>query len=370
MARFWRRGQPAPAAATRTTEEQVQTVPPKRPTPFWPWLLLLLALVLGALAASWYFTMRDDTVEATDVPNVVGLQREAAERELDERGFETEVKRVVSPRPAGTVVAQRPTPGTKYGKGGIVVLSVARDPLQVEVPDVTGLQVGQAQTRLRAAGLQPRAENVASPQPKGRVLRQAPTAGTEVPKESPVVVIVSAGPQLADVPDVVGLTTDDATARLTRAGFRTRVQQVTASEPEGTVVVQEPLGGTRAQRGRVVRIDVSRGQTQTATTVVTTTTVCTGHRPGHGRPGRADGDFRDRGRGLPRARHESDRHRPEPGRDRRSAAAAGWDQAYRLDGDDRRRQTPVGANPPGCRRACSSAGDPCRTGARPRRRRA
>jgi eukaryotic-like serine/threonine-protein kinase len=273
MARFWRRRQPAPAAATRTTEEQVETVPPRRPTPFWPWLLLLLALVLGALAASWYFTTRDDTVEATEVPNVVGVQREAAERELDERGFNTEVKRVVSPRPAGTVVAQRPPSGTKYGKGGIVVLSVARDPLQVEVPDVTGLQVGQAQNRLRAAGLQPRAENVAAQQPQGRVLRQVPAAGTEVPKESPVVVIVSAGPQLADVPDVVGLTTDDATARLTQAGFRTRVRQVTASEPEGTVVAQEPLGGTRAQRGRVVQIDVSRGQTQTATTVVTTTTA-------------------------------------------------------------------------------------------------
>lgn len=271
MARFWARRQPAPAAATRTTEARVETVPPPRPAPFWPWLLLLLALVLGALAASWYFTMREDTVEATDVPNVVGLQREAAERQLDERGFETEVKRVVSPRPAGTVVAQRPTPGTTYGKGGIVVLSIARDPLKVEVPDVTGLQVGPAQTRLRAAELQPRAQNVGSRQPRGRVLRQVPAAGTEVPKESPVVVIVSAGPQLADVPDVVGLTTDEATARLTRAGFRTQVRQVTAGEPEGTVVAQEPLGGTQAQRGRVVRIDVSRGEAQTTTTVVTTT---------------------------------------------------------------------------------------------------
>src|SRR4029453_17658788 len=43
--------------------------------------------------------------------------------------------------------------------------------------------------------------------------------------------------------------------------------------PEGTVVTQAPSGGTRAARGRIVRISVSEGQTSTSTTVVTTTTT-------------------------------------------------------------------------------------------------
>jgi serine/threonine-protein kinase len=98
-----------------------------------------------------------------------------------------------------------------------------------------------------------------------------PTAGTEVPKDSPVVLIVSAGPQLVDVPDVVGLSAEEATTRLTEAGFRTRVRQLSATEPAGTVGAQKPGGGSRAPRGQVVQIDVSRGETGT-TTVVTTTT--------------------------------------------------------------------------------------------------
>jgi eukaryotic-like serine/threonine-protein kinase len=125
---------------------------------------------------------------------------------------------------------------------------------------------------LRSAGLNPRAQAVQSRKPRGVVLRQVPTAGTEVPRNSAAVVVVSAGPQLAEIPDVVGLTTDDGTAQLTQAGFRTQVQRVPGNEPEGTVVAQNPRGGTRAQRGRVVRINVSIGQTQTTTTVVTTTT--------------------------------------------------------------------------------------------------
>ena len=247
-------------------------MPARRPRPFWPWLLLLLLLVLGALAASWWFATRDDTIDAKTVPNVVGLQREEAERRLEERDFDVERKLVVSPRTAGVVLAQRPTSGTKYGEGGIVVISVAGTAERVDVPNVTGVRTAAAMARLRAAGLRGRAQTVASRRPKAVVLRQVPVAGTDVPKDSPVVLIVSAGPQLVNVPDVVGLSAEDATKRLTDAGFRSRVQQVPASEPAGTVIAQRPGGGSRAPRDQVVQINVSRGQAETTTTVVTTTT--------------------------------------------------------------------------------------------------
>jgi eukaryotic-like serine/threonine-protein kinase len=269
MGRLW----PRRRAATRATEERVETAPPPQPRPFWPWLLLLLALVLAVLAASWYFATRGDTVEAERVPNVVGLQREEAERSVAERGFASEAKPVDSERPAGTVVAQRPSPGTLYGEGGIVVISVARSPQQVELPDVVGLRAGRALARLRSAGFTPRTQQVRSRRPQGIVMRQIPAAGTEVQRGSAVVVVVSAGQQRVEIPQVIGLTADDATAQLTRAGFRTRIARVPGSEPEGTVIGQNPAGGARATRGQVVRINVSRGRTQTTTTVVTTTTT-------------------------------------------------------------------------------------------------
>lgn len=269
MARFWRR---RPAAATRTTEERVETTPPP-PRPFWPWLLLLLAIVLAGIAASWYFANRGDTVDAERVPEVIGLQQEAAERRVEGRGFESELKPVDSERPAGVVIAQRPSPETLYGEGGIVVISVARSPQQVEIPDVVGLPSGRALARLRGAGFTPRAQSVRARRPRGIVVRQVPTAGTEAARGSAVVVLVSAGQQLAEVPGVVGLNTDTATAQLTRAGFRTRVVRAPSTEPEGTVIGQNPRAGVRRPRGEVVRINVSRGQTQTTTTVVTTTTT-------------------------------------------------------------------------------------------------
>jgi serine/threonine-protein kinase len=228
-------------------------------------------LVLGALAASWYFASREDTVEVKPVPTVVGAQRDEAEQELEERGFESEVKLVDSERPPGVVVAQRPDPGAEYGEGGIVVLTVARDPQRVEVPRVVGLRSRQAAARLRAAELRSRPQTIRSDRPEGQVIRQIPAAGEEVPKGSEVVLIVSSGRQQVEVPSLVGSTAEEATTTLTQAGFRTQVTRVASTKTAGTVVGQNPAAGTQAPRGSVVRINVARGQTQTATTVVTTT---------------------------------------------------------------------------------------------------
>ena len=230
------------------------------------------------MAAAWYLANRDETVEAARVPDVVGSQREDAEQRLREQGFEDENKRVPSARSPGTVLAQRPPAGTLYGKGGIVVLSVAGDPLQVEVPDLIGLPGATAQARLRALELVPRVQTIASSRPRGRVVRQIPEPGAEAPRGSPAVVFVSAGRQLTPVPDVLGLTTDDATSQLANAGFRSQVTRVPGSDPEGTVVAQRPTAGTRTPRGRVVRINVSIGPSETSTTVVTATTTAPSQR--------------------------------------------------------------------------------------------
>jgi beta-lactam-binding protein with PASTA domain len=132
------------------------------------------------------------------------------------------------------------------------------------------LRVGRALARLRAAGFTARAQGVRSRRPEGIVVRQVPAPGTEVPRSSAVVVLVSAGQRLAVVPDVIGFSAAEATRRLTRAGFRTEVGEAPGG-PAG-VRTQNPLAGTRAERGSVVRIRVSTDQTRTTTTVTTTTT--------------------------------------------------------------------------------------------------
>jgi beta-lactam-binding protein with PASTA domain len=114
MARWspWRR--------RRTTEyREERAAAPPRPKPFWPWLLLLLLLVLGALGASWYFANRGETVDAAEVPNVVGAQRAEAERRLEEREFEATAQATLEGAGFAVRVADQPT--TSAEQDGIVV---------------------------------------------------------------------------------------------------------------------------------------------------------------------------------------------------------------------------------------------------------
>jgi penicillin-binding protein 1A len=67
-------------------------------------------------------------------------------------------------------------------------------------------------------------------------------------------------PDTATVPDVVGLSSDEAIASLSAAGFRANLVEVDSLEPQGTVVEQFPAGGAQADLGIAIRLDVSTGE--------------------------------------------------------------------------------------------------------------
>ncbi len=132
----------------------------------------------------------------------------------------------------------------------------------VVVPDVVGLQQGQAMTRIGAAELRPASGGaVHDPAPAGQVLSQSPTPGTQVARGSAVPFVVSLGPELAVIPDVLGLTEATAAASIEAAGFT--VGDVGAGESDDydvdDVNRQLPLSGQRALPGTPVDITLTTG---------------------------------------------------------------------------------------------------------------
>jgi beta-lactam-binding protein with PASTA domain len=127
---------------------------PSRPSPLWPWLALLLVVVLGALAAAWYFASRDETVEADRVPSVVGLEQDAAERRLDDRAFSRGEKQTTT-----SVV-------TTFGT-------------QTTVPDVVGQNRATATFTVEEGGFRVRVTNrvVSRRSEEGVVVQQLPRGG-------------------------------------------------------------------------------------------------------------------------------------------------------------------------------------------------
>ena len=235
--------------------------PPPRPLPLlWPWLLLLLALVIGGLVAAWLLTRDDGNKGAStvNVPNVVRLQQREAVQRLNQRGLIARMKTRASSAEPGTVVAQDPGPGADVVRHSVVTLTVSA--VQTEaVPNVVGKREAATVSALRAQGFQVKTISAVSSKPSGTVLAQNPLAGARVAHGSMVTLRVSRG--LVTVPDAVGQSRDDAAAAVRGAGLKPKAFTVPSSQPNGTVVAQKPLGGKRVPGGSVVRLNVSSGST-------------------------------------------------------------------------------------------------------------
>lgn len=126
----------------------------------------------------------------------------------------------------------------------------------VDVPQVAGLSIQDAQTAIESAGfvfeLGP---EVDSDQPKGTAAGTDPSG--QAGRGTVIRVLVSNG-NVASVPNVVGMTADEAEATLTGAGFRVDRRQEDVSDPtqDGIVLSQDPSGS--AKPGDRVRIVIGR----------------------------------------------------------------------------------------------------------------
>ncbi|MDQ4040882.1 MAG: PASTA domain-containing protein, partial [Actinomycetota bacterium] len=126
------------------------------------------------------------------VPNVTGQNEASASSELSGAGLRPDVTEEESDQTPGTVLRQTPTQGTKVEKGSTVTIVVAKEPSQVEVPDVTGQDQGSASSTLSAEGLTviTRERAVTDEAQDGVVVGQSPAAGTRVDKGSRVTIFV------------------------------------------------------------------------------------------------------------------------------------------------------------------------------------
>jgi serine/threonine-protein kinase len=197
------------------------------------------------------------------VPDVTNQTREQATSKLKSAGFTPNFVQVDSTLPPGTVVSTDPGAGAQVPKaasgqpGPTITVNVAREP-NVAVPDVSGQDVFTANNNLVAAGLQGQAVSQASDTvAKGLVISTNPGAGTQVPKGTTVQVLVSTGPELVDVPNVVGQTQDAAVNLLNvQLGLGVTVQQQNAGPAKkGIVIAQNPSSG-QVPKGSTVVISV------------------------------------------------------------------------------------------------------------------
>ena len=196
-----------------------------------------------------------------EVPEVNGQPRRQALRALRADGFRVEEDSASSDSvPEGRVIRADPRQGERATVGSRVRLVVSTGPEQVEVPNVAGLSRESAESRLREEGFSAEVSEQESERPRGEVISQSPGEGTSIDRGSVVEIVVSTGIPTVEVPDVLELSQERASAEINGVGLNTEVREKrTENEDEdGTVLVQRPPPGSERERGRTVVILVGR----------------------------------------------------------------------------------------------------------------
>ena len=245
-------------------EEPAPTRPARRRRA-WPRVLALvlaLLLITGA-GALWWFQVGPGATVAT--PEVVGLEEDAAVARVRDAGLEPVVSRTHHDDvEAGRVISTDPGPGAEVHKDGRVRLSVSLGVLMLTVPDVAGLEAAAATEAVEAEGLTVggTTEEYHDSVPAGTVISSSPAAAEQVPHDTPVELVVSAGREPVELPDVTGMSREDATAALESAGLAVGevAEEYSDSVAAGAVIAQAPAAGTaQLYRGDAVDLRVSRG---------------------------------------------------------------------------------------------------------------
>ncbi|UCC81472.1 MAG: PASTA domain-containing protein [Gemmatimonadota bacterium] len=128
------------------------------------------------------------------------------------------------------------------------------------VPDLVGRPVEEARRRTEREDLAlEEALAIHHAQPLGTVVAQEPLAGQMARPGSALRVTTSLGPPERPVPDVVGLSREQAEMILLQAGFEVEVTRLDASADVGQVVGVRPAPGTPVVLPGTVRLLVSAG---------------------------------------------------------------------------------------------------------------
>jgi len=194
------------------------------------------------------------------VPNVVGKTEADALNTLKNYGFEVRTAYLDSKDNAGKVLEQSQKAGEAV-KGVVITITVGKKPDNVKLPNVVGKSQSEAINIIKSTAslsYKVQEKHVYTSSQEGTVVHMYPAGNSLSAPDTQVALYV--GKYVGNVPDVVGLSENEAKNKLSKAGFAGIVLYTNQGTP-GKVVNQKPdAGGTPnpPPKGNFVNIFVAK----------------------------------------------------------------------------------------------------------------
>lgn len=233
-----------------------------------------LAIIIGLIviisignAIGVFGTNRDDEVvsETVTIPELIGKEYSEVETELISMGLQVQKEFEDSVLvDENLVIKANVSKGDIVSKNSVVILTVSADVSGVDVPGVEGVSLAEATSSLKKQGFTVvTVESYSAEVPKNIVISQSPKAGEKAARGAEVTLTISLGVEeiFSEMPNVVGMSVDDARAALIGAGYSVNSVVSTYSDkyPAGQICYQSYMAGTQVKQGTAVDLQQSIG---------------------------------------------------------------------------------------------------------------
>jgi eukaryotic-like serine/threonine-protein kinase len=203
---------------------------------------------------------------SVNVPRLEGMTVTEATGVLEQAGLElgAQTQQETPDRNlVGRVIASTPRAGEPVEGGSTVAIIIGSEQTSIQIPDLAGQELDDAEQALRDLGLSPQREDSDGDSDSGdssdRVSGTDPAAGQRVPRGSEVTLLTGSSGEEIEMPDVEGQRLEAAQDRLRDLGFqRIQVQEesVTSDDQDGRVQEQSPRPGERVTPDQQITLTV------------------------------------------------------------------------------------------------------------------
>ncbi len=187
------------------------------------------------------------------IPSIAGLSVTDAQAQLEQLGFVVGIQREFNETIDKDIALRTdPVAGTKKRPESSITVFVSDGPPPVPVPEVAGKSYDEAVATLAAQRLGAARKDVFSDTvTAGTVIGTEPAVGQPAARDSVVTVVVSKGPEMVEVPNVVGMTVEAASTALRDRGL---IPDVEDYAPGAIVRAQAPTGGNIVKKNSKVTV--------------------------------------------------------------------------------------------------------------------
>ncbi len=209
-------------------------------------------------------------------PSVIGYTKEDAEEIIkakDPDAFITWKEDFSNDYEKGYVIFQYPAADrdAAYGSDDIII-TISTGPQSFTIPYVYGLTEAQADKKLKEYDLKTITDYVNSDIEAGKVIETNPPKDSLVVAGDQITIMVSLGQEQAVIPNLLGMTVEQAQKALTDAGLAMGTISYDSSDQyaEGQITFQSETANNKATKGTVIDVIVSTGPDSTDPDVVYT----------------------------------------------------------------------------------------------------